>query len=110
MSNQGLRHASFRAISGTAGTYTEDARAAFETDVPTIPSTATFDEAFVQWLQFKLTSTNPSLRGLMAEFAISLGLSRWNDVGTISTPPTEFLLLESGDFLLLETGDKIGLE
>lgn len=83
MSQQSLRHASFRAIGGTAGTYGDDARAAFEAEA-TIPAGATYNEAFMLWLQDRLGSTTPNLPGLMQEFADAEGATNWGAVGTIA--------------------------
>ena len=84
--NQGLRQASFRTIGGTTGTYNEDARAAFETEA-TVPAGATFNEAFILWLQARLSSADTSLPGLMAAFAADLGLDNWNSVGSFDPLP-----------------------
>lgn len=45
---------------------------------------------------------------LVPTFNITLS----NEIGevVVAAPPTEFLLLETGDTLLMESGDKIGLE
>ena len=80
--NQGLRHASFQTISSTTGnTYNEAARAAFETEA-TIPAGATFNEAFILWLQARLSSSDTSLPGLMAAFAADQSVDNWNSVGS----------------------------
>lgn len=83
MSQQSLRHASFRAISGTTGMYEEDARAAFEVEA-TIPTNATFNEAFILWLQARLSSTKTNLSELMHDFAVSQGFDNWNSLGEFS--------------------------
>lgn len=83
MSQQSLRHASFRAIGSTAGSYGDDARAAFEAEA-TIGAGQTYNEAFMLWLQDRLTSTATNLPDLMAEFAAAEGATNWGAVGTIA--------------------------
>jgi hypothetical protein len=78
---QGLRHASFRAIGGTAGTYEGDARAAFEVEA-TIPAGSTFNEAFILWLQARLGSTDTNLQDLMQAFAEQEGAHNWSCLGS----------------------------
>lgn len=81
MSQQGLRQESFRAIhGGDPLSYNGDARAAFETEA-TVPAGATYNGAFILWLQARLTSENASLNGLMAEFAAAEGADKWSSVG-----------------------------
>lgn len=81
MSQQGLRHASFRAIASTELTYDGDARAAFEAEA-TIHATATYNEAFILWLQDRLSSSTADLPGLMQEFADAEGATNWGAVGS----------------------------
>lgn len=83
MSNQGARQATFRDIAGTTGAYTGDARAAFEAEA-TIPAGASYNGAMIAWLQDRLTSTNPNLNGLLAEFAANEGVANWNSLATFS--------------------------
>lgn len=78
---QGLRQASFRAIGGTVGTYQGDSRAAFEAEA-TVPATATYNEAWLLWLQFRLSSTDQNLPGLMQEFAVANGAHNWSSLGS----------------------------
>src|SRR5688572_13833988 len=91
MSQQSLRHASFRAIGGTAGTYNDDARAAFEAEA-TIHATATYNEAFILWLQERLGSSTADLPGLMQEFADAAGATNWGTVGAFN--PESFTPLD----------------
>ena len=85
-SNQGLRQASFRAIGSTAGTFNEDARAAFEAEA-TIPAGSAFNEAMALWLQARLSSVDTSLPGLMAAFAADLGVDSWGAVTSFDPLP-----------------------
>lgn len=77
---QGLRQTSFRAIGGTASTYNEDARAAFEAEA-TVPATATWNEAFMLWLQSRLSTSHDNLLDLMQEFATANGAFNWSSLG-----------------------------
>ena len=45
--------------------------------------TGTFNERLAKWLQAEMSSTNPSLPGLKAEFAASLSRARWGDLTAI---------------------------
>jgi hypothetical protein len=81
VSQQGLRQESFRAIGGTTGTYNEDARAAFEAEA-TVPAGATFNEAFILWLQARLSSADDNLPGLMQAFAEAEGADKWSSLGS----------------------------
>jgi len=78
---QGLRHAVFRSIGGTTGTYNGDLYAAFLVDGAT---DATFNGAFIEWLQIKLVSTDTEINGLMNEYAASKGASSWSQLGTFT--------------------------
>ena len=88
MSQQSLRHASFREIAGTNGSYNEDAMAAFRAEAD-IPARATFNEAFMRWLQFRLASTDTNLNSLMTAFAVARGAPSWSALGSIETFPQQ---------------------
>ena len=79
--NQEGRHASFRVISSTSGTYNGDSIAAFQTEGAT---STEYNGAFVQWLQIRNSSTKTNLNDLQAEFALANGFDQWNSVNTIS--------------------------
>lgn len=81
MTAQNLRHASFKAISGTDGTYESDSRAAFEVEA-TIPAGSTYNEAFIIWLQTRLSSSETNLLDLMNAFAVSEGADTWSSLGS----------------------------
>lgn len=78
---QGLRQASFRTIGGTTGTYEQDARAAFDAQV-TVPAGSTFNEAFILWLQGRLTSSATNLNDLLAEWAAAEGATTYSAIGS----------------------------
>jgi hypothetical protein len=80
---QGDRQASFRTIAGdTTHTYNGDARAAFEAEA-TVPAGATYNGAFILWLQARLTSSETSLPGLMTQFARDEGAYNWSSLGAV---------------------------
>lgn len=83
MTQQNLRQTSFRAISGTEGTYDEDSRAAFATEALVFPGD-TYNEAWIKWLQVRLDSTDENLPNLMAAFATLQGATNWSSVGSFA--------------------------
>jgi len=97
--NQEGKHAAFRVISGTSGTYNEDALAAFQADGAT---STNFNGAFVEWLQLQTTSTETNINDLQQLFAVQLGFTSWRDVDTFAD--IDFRLLEDACFRLLEDG------
>lgn len=106
MTNQNLRHQSFRDITGTELTYNEDAYEAFLCQGATAD---TWDGAFIQWLQIQTCSDKTNVSDLMAEFAINVvGVSQWDHVETFDT--ISFVDLEDGCLLLLEDGCHLKLE
>lgn len=78
---QGLRHESFRAISGTTGTYNGDSFAAFLAEGAT---DATYNGAFLQWLQIRTSSSDGNLQNLMQLFAEQNGAYNWSSFGSFS--------------------------
>lgn len=78
MSNQSDRQKAYRALSGTAGTYMEDAIAYAASEGHT---TGTYNERMIKTLKGQLTSTQSSLPGIQAEGAADRGKDRWGDVG-----------------------------
>lgn len=81
MSNQGLRQASAQSISAFVGatTYEEAFMRLF--DAETIPA-GPFNERMLRWINARLASDYTSLPSAQAAFAQSLGLTKWDDVGT----------------------------
>lgn len=82
--NQEGRHASFRAIGGTSGSYNEDAIAAMIIEGA---SGSTFEEIMISWLQIRLSSSKTNLTDLMNEFGVAEGFRNWNDMNTFSAAP-----------------------
>jgi len=78
--NQEGKHASFRSISGTSGSYNSDWLAA----AITLGVTSTnFNEAIIEWLQIRIPSTNTNINELLQEYAEALGFNSWDDVNEI---------------------------
>lgn len=76
--NQSDRQAAFRAVSGTTGTYNED----FMAYAATLGHTGSFNELMIQFIQGKLTSTNPNMPGLQAAAAANRDKALWTDLGS----------------------------
>lgn len=87
MSQQGLRQKSARAISGSAGSYNDDFMSMFTAEG--VPVAGTFNERFLRWLNIRLSRTYTNLPEAMQAFAVSVGASSWNGVGTFAAvvPP-----------------------
>lgn len=66
--NQELRHASFRAISGTTGSYNEDMYAMCLT---TVSDQGGLNGTLIAFLQGQLLSSATNINDLMNEFAIA---------------------------------------
>jgi len=82
--NQEGKHASFRAIAGTTLDYNGDSLAAFQAEGATSNN---YNEAFIQWLQIRNSSSLTDLNDLQNEFALANGFSNWQSVNTISALP-----------------------
>jgi len=84
MSQQGLRQASARAITGstTDDTYNDDLMKAFQAEA-TIPDGATFDEACLIWINEKMTTSYTNINEAMQAFAESRGAANWQSLGTL---------------------------
>lgn len=83
MTQQGLRQASARTIASSALDYNGDLRALFAAEA-TIPAGSSYNEAFILWLQARLSSAQTDLPGLMAAFAAQQGAYNWSSIGTIA--------------------------
>jgi hypothetical protein len=97
---QGLRHAAFRAISGTAGTFAGDQMAAMKTELEahsiTVPPD--FNGRLIAWLQLRLDSSNSDLNGLLVEWARAEGVDQADAIGSFDpTPPTIVAVAASAD-------------
>lgn len=80
MSNQSLRQASVRALTGTSGTYEEDWMALFDQDGI---QSGTFNERLYAWLAGKTGLAGRTIDELMHAYAVSQGVSNWGALGTI---------------------------
>ena len=79
--NQEGKHASFRLIGSTSGTYNEDSLAAFQAEGAT---STNYNGAFIEWLQIRNSSSKTNLNDLQAEFAIANGFDSWSAVNLIN--------------------------
>lgn len=79
--NQELRHASFRSIAGTSGTYNEDL---YSMCLTVVSDQGGLNGTFLAFLQSHLSSSNANLPGLMHEFATAKGANSWDELGTFS--------------------------
>lgn len=79
MSQQGLRQASVREVTGTAFDYNGDFHALF--DLAEIPS-GDFNGRMLQWLNLWLSASYDNLPGAMAAFSAAQGASSFSSVGT----------------------------
>lgn len=111
MSQQGLRQASVRLVSGTQLNYEGDWHAMW--DLQGIPA-GPFNGRMLAYINEYLSAAYTEINGAMYAFAASFGASTFQSLGTFDAglgpsgdgllleDVTGFLLLESGDFLLLE--------
>ena len=81
MSQQGLRQAAIRAVTGTALTYDGDWHALF-----TLRGVAAgpFNQRMIEYLQGELLSFEENLPNLMQEFAEANGAYNWSSMGTFT--------------------------
>jgi len=79
MSNQSLKQASIRAVTGTTGTYEEDWHALF--DLAGISGGA-FNERLLAYINYKLSSSYNNLPSAMQAFAADNGAYNWDSLGT----------------------------
>ena len=80
--NQELRHAAARAISGTARDYNSDMLAMFATHG--ISTGSTFNEKFLLWLSYQLNATQTNLPAAMQAYAVACGKNDWDSLNTIT--------------------------
>lgn len=81
MSQQGLRQASVRAVSGTTGTYEGDWLALF--DAAGIAG-GTFNERLLGWINLKLSTAYAEVNGAMQALAASLSAANFSSIGTFN--------------------------
>lgn len=79
MSNQSLKQASVRAVTGTVLTFEGDWHALFDNDGI---AAGTFNERFLLWLEGKTGVSGLTLDGQKAAFAVSEGVINWDSLGT----------------------------
>lgn len=85
--NDGLKQASVRLVTGTTQTYEGDWHALFTAaSIPVGP----FDQRLLAWLNIKLSATYTNLPAAMQALATSLGIYNWSSIGTFdaSTNPS----------------------
>lgn len=85
MSQQGLRQASVRAVSGTTLNYEGDWHAMW--DLQSIP-TGTFNERMLLYINEYLSASYTNLPGAMQAFATSLGATNFSSLGTFDASLT----------------------
>lgn len=81
MSQQSLRQASVRAVTGSAETYEGDWHKLF--DLAGL-ATGSYDERLLRWINYKLTKSYTNLPEAMQAFAVSVGAANWDSIGTFS--------------------------
>ena len=81
MSQQGLRQASVREVTGTAFDYNGDFMALFASDGITAGD---FNGKLLQYINLKLSSSYDNLPGAMAAFATANSATNFSAVGTFS--------------------------
>jgi hypothetical protein len=81
MSQQGLRQASVRAVTGTALTYEGDWHALF--DQASLPE-GTFNDRLLRWINLKLAAAFTELNGAMQALAEDFGAYNFSSLGTFN--------------------------
>ncbi|RAK51597.1 hypothetical protein [Phenylobacterium soli] len=81
MSQQGLRQASVRAVTGTALTYEGDWHALF--DGKSLP-VGHFNERLLRWINLKLTASYTDLAQAQQALATANGAYNWGSMGTFT--------------------------
>lgn len=79
MSNQSLKQASIRAVTGTTGTYEEDWHALFDAQTT---DEGTFNERLLSWINIKLGTAYTDLPQAQQAFADDVGVYNWDAIGT----------------------------
>lgn len=99
--NQGLRQASVRAVTGTTYDYNSDWSALF-----TAAGIAAGDwnGRMIGWINSQLGTAYTDVNSAMQAYAEAQGVGSWNELGTFTATDLNFLLLENGDNFLLESG------
>lgn len=96
MSNQSLKQASVRAVTGTALTYEGDWHALFDSNA--IPA-GTFNSRLLQYINAKLSASYTNLPDAMTAFAVANSAPDWNGLGTFSASalPATVKVTSEGD-------------
>lgn len=81
MSNQSLKQASVRAVTGTAYTYEGDWHALF-----TLAGIASgdFNGRMIAWINNYLGTSHSEINGAMNAFAVDQGFYNWDSMGTFA--------------------------
>ena len=103
MSNQSLKQASVRSVTGTSCTYEEDWHALFTlAGVPT----GVFNERLFRWLNMQLGDGYSTLPDAMRAFASSVSADSWDQVGTF-TAQANFVVNDAGEFVVDSAGQYV---
>lgn len=81
MTQQSLRQASVRTVTGTAGTYESDWMALF--DAAAI-APGPFDQRMLAWINLKLTSAYAEINGALQALATANGAFNFSSLGTFT--------------------------
>jgi len=81
MSNQSLRQASVRGVTGTAYHYEGDWMALFDTR---LVASGFFNERLLRYINGQLLSNYTNLNDAMKAFAVNQGATSWNEMGTFT--------------------------
>jgi len=105
MSNQEKRQQSVRASTGTAYSYEGDWMALFESAGIT---SGVFTERMLAWINAQLSSAYTNINDAMRAFAVSQGVTTWNELGTFTAggggAPDKSILDRAGSYILDRSG------
>jgi len=91
MSNQEKRQQSVRASTGTAYSYEGDWMALFGSAGIT---SGTFNDRMLAWINAQLSSAYTNINDAMRAFAVSQGVTNWNELGTFTAGNSPSLSLD----------------
>ena len=104
MSNQEKRQQSVRASTGTAYSYEGDWMALFGAAGIT---SGVFNERMLAWINAQLSSAYTNINDAMRAFAVSQGVTTWNELGTFTpggVAPDRSILDRAGSYILDRSG------
>lgn len=103
MSNQSLRQASVRAVTGTTYDYNGDWSALFD-DAGL--ADGDWNGRLIGWINQQIGSDYADVNGAMQAFAEHEGVFDWDSLGTFTATEADFIVLETGapNTILLEAG------